>query len=598
MISLDDAIALHQQGLLDEAEVLYRKILENDKTNAKAWYYLGMLAWQHSALDLATDALLKATKYAPEVSDYWSGLGLAAEELGHLSEALDYFNKALDLNPENVDIKINIGNVMRLRNQPDSALDVYNEVLQKKPDDITALNNIGLIYADKLMFDDAITCFDKVLQKNPGYDIARYNRACALRHLNRFDEAITEYASLIDNDKNVAEYWNGRGLALAAIGKYDEAISDYEQALDIKKDHPDFLFNYATALFKTGDLWKAHDVLQKTVSINPKNAKAHANFGVVQYKLGLYQGALESYREAIQLEPSNVEVMNNIALILRETDEIEDAVGLYLSAIYHAPDSVSISVNAAAALACMYDKSDENRDKVKTLVKTWSTEQPNNVIARYLYDVLFSDEVISNFDGEYIDAVYNQYTKDFDDYTEEDTNTLKEFAGLITIDDKDLSVLDLGCGSGRLGRVLRDEAKRLVGVDVSEELTARAQKIEKYDAVFNMEISEFLKRNKEQFDLIVMADLLPSFGDIAPLFSMVKSALKERGRIFISTLKGDDRDFFLGFDLKFRHNIEYVKKVIIEAGMEIEQYYETVAQKNSKDETALGYIIKVVKPYQ
>jgi len=597
MISLDDAIALHKQGLLDEAEVLYRKILDNDKTNAKAWYYFGMLAWQHNALDLAADALLKATKYDPEVSEYWSGLGLAAEDLGHLSEALDYFNKALSLNPENVEIKINIGNVMRLRNQPDSALDVYNEVLKARPDDITAINNVGLVYADKLMFEDAIAYFDKALKKDPHYDIARYNRACALRHLNRFAEAITEYTSLIDEDKNVAEYWNGRGLALAATGKHDEAISDYRQALAIKNDHPDFLFNYATELFKTGDLWQAHDTLKKTIAVNPKNAKAHANFGVVQYKLGLYQGALESYREAIQLEPDNVEVMNNIALILRETDELEDAVGLYLTAIYHAPDSINVSVNAAAALAAMYNRKEEDQDKVKTLVKTWSTEQPNNVVARYLYDILFSDEIITNFDTEYLDAVYNKYTKDFDDYAEEDTNTLKEFIDLITIDDKDLSILDLGCGSGRLGRVLKDEAKRLVGVDISEELASRAKKIDKYDAVFNMEICDFFKRNQEQFDLIVMADLLPSFGDVGNLFALAQNALKERGRMFISALKGDDRDFFLGFDLKFRHNVEYIKKVLTASGMEIEQSYETVT-KQDKDGKTTGYIIKAVKPYQ
>ena len=94
-----------------------------------------------------------------------------------------------------------------------------------------------------------------------------------------------------------------------------------------------------------------------------------------------------------------------------------------------------------------------------------------------------------------------------------------------------------------------------------------------------------------------MADLLPSFGDLGNLFSLSQNALKERGRMFISAIKGDDRDFFLGFDLKFRHNMEYIKKILAASGMEIEHYYETLARQD-KDGKTTGYIIKAVKPYQ
>src|SRR5215207_7330993 len=81
---------------------------------------------------------------------------------------------------------------------------------------------------------------------------------------------------------------------------------------------------------------------------------------------------------------------------------------------------------------------------------------------------------------------------------------------------RQLDVLDAGCGTGLCGAVLAPYARRLIGVDLSEGMPARAKEKGLYDAPEHGELTQYLSANRDTFDLIASADTLVYFGDLDP----------------------------------------------------------------------------------
>src|SRR5262249_6683722 len=81
----------------------------------------------------------------------------------------------------------------------------------------------------------------------------------------------------------------------------------------------------------------------------------------------------------------------------------------------------------------------------------------------------------------------------------------------------DLSILDLGCGTGLSGLMLKRWAGRMTGVDLSPEMTDKARARAIYDFLEVAEVTQWLAQDKEAYDLIVACDTLIYFGDLGPV---------------------------------------------------------------------------------
>ena len=56
--NMEDAVALHRVGRLDEAEAMYRRILETKPGDADALHLLGVVAYQRNRYDEKTEDLI------------------------------------------------------------------------------------------------------------------------------------------------------------------------------------------------------------------------------------------------------------------------------------------------------------------------------------------------------------------------------------------------------------------------------------------------------------------------------------------------------------------------------------------------------------
>src|SRR3954471_15256484 len=88
-------------------------------------------------------------------------------------------------------------------------------------------------------------------------------------------------------------------------------------------------------------------------------------------------------------------------------------------------------------------------------------------------------------------------------------------------------VLDLGCGTGLMGRALGDVCAGIEGVDLSPRMLAEAAKARSYRALHEGALLPFLEAMPAgSADLIVAADVFVYVADLAPVFTAAHRALQ------------------------------------------------------------------------
>ena len=81
------AVRYHQSGNLQQAEAIYRQILQVDPSNADALHLLGVIAGQVGKHDLAVAYISQAIRLRPSDPVLHYNLGKALQDQGKLVEA-------------------------------------------------------------------------------------------------------------------------------------------------------------------------------------------------------------------------------------------------------------------------------------------------------------------------------------------------------------------------------------------------------------------------------------------------------------------------------------------------------------------------------
>jgi predicted TPR repeat methyltransferase len=86
-------------------------------------------------------------------------------------------------------------------------------------------------------------------------------------------------------------------------------------------------------------------------------------------------------------------------------------------------------------------------------------------------------------------------------------------------------VLDLGCGTGLCGRLLRQHAGHIEGIDLSPTMVDAARASGAYDSVLQGDIVSLLQQAPRQADLVLAADVFIYIGALEPVFDALRSAV-------------------------------------------------------------------------
>jgi predicted TPR repeat methyltransferase len=99
----------------------------------------------------------------------------------------------------------------------------------------------------------------------------------------------------------------------------------------------------------------------------------------------------------------------------------------------------------------------------------------------------------------------------------------------------------------------------LVGVDLSPEMVEIARSRNIYDKLEVAEITEWLNRSAQSFDLIIACDTLIYFGDLSEIMMAAANRLNPGGLLAFTLERCDRGLFHLGDSGRFSHHRDHVR---------------------------------------
>lgn len=171
-------IEAHKQGRLDEAEKIYRSVLEI-VNHPDALHFLGVLRHRQGDGKAGLELVKQSLVIDAENIDAWNNLGNIHKELDQLNEAAECYRKVLELNSENWHALNNLGTVLKGLGKYNGAIEMFQQALGGMPENPDIYQNLSNCYRKMDQFGDAINCYWKAIQLRP-YDAEDY---CYLRNV-------------------------------------------------------------------------------------------------------------------------------------------------------------------------------------------------------------------------------------------------------------------------------------------------------------------------------------------------------------------------------------------------------------------------------
>lgn len=410
--------------------------------------------------------------------------------------------------------------------QLDEAQTLYEQILAREPRNPNALNLLGMVHHQKSdhrraeqLIRDAIGAVPTI----PGFHNNLANVLLAQRDL---EGAQAAYEKAIQLDPNYAEAHNNLGVALLGQGKVEDAMRQLVHTINLKPDYPSARNNLGNAL--------------------------RAKY--------MYREAINCYRDALQLKSDYPEAHANLAIALLAMNEAEEAIAEAEKSLALRPNDTGPIMTRGFAL----EKLGRTGEAIASYQNALALRPSTSL--RFQLSALTGKEKFAAAPPQFIASLFDNYAQTFDRHLvevlqyrghEQVVEALKA-AGVKQGD----TVVDLGCGTGLCGTLLRPMSKKLLGVDLSPRMIGQARERKVYDELFVDEIVAFLQTRFAQFNIATAADVLTYIGDLQPTLSYVAQSLQPAGHFAFTVEANEGEGCALNTTRRYTHSIDYIRSLL------------------------------------
>ena len=334
--ALQQGVAAHSEGRLQDAEGLYRAVLQADPLHPDATHNLGLVALAVHKFDEALPLLKAALDAHPQVEQFWLSYIEALIMEGQFETAKQVLADAQDsgLSGEKFDslrqhlISSSDGSSPSqselndlLKHYQDGryadAEKLATSITREFPNHQFAWKVLGALFGQSEKLDDALFAHENAVRINPKDAEAYNNMSVALQELGRLEEAEASCRQAVALEPEYAEAHYNLGVTLRELGNLEEAEINLKRALDLKPGYSEAHSELGIMLHRQRRLEEAAVSFRQAISLQSDDASAHYNLGATLQKLGNWEEAEASLRQAIALEPSNAEAHNNLGNTLK-----------------------------------------------------------------------------------------------------------------------------------------------------------------------------------------------------------------------------------------------------------------------------------------
>ncbi len=288
MITIQEALSkiveLYGQGNLRDAEILCRRILEQEPENPDANHFIAIIACDVGNLSAAKDFLEKAIRLNPNNPSCYLNMGNIVQKEGDLKAAIQWYEKSIQMDyAGSKKAQNNMGVVLTQLGQYDVALDKLKTAIELDPHYHEAHNNIGETYKYLGQYDKALAACEACLKLSPDYVPARWNRSILWFLAGDLESAWPEYewrwkrGQTPQRKIDSGEKWNGQPFEGRTLFIYEEqGMGDTIQFLRylpmVQELGGSVIFEVVPPLLRLVEKCKGYDRLwvgQKNVDTRP-----------------------------------------------------------------------------------------------------------------------------------------------------------------------------------------------------------------------------------------------------------------------------------------------------------------------------------------
>ena len=310
-----------------------------------------------------------------------------------------------------------------------------------------------------------------------------------------------------------------------------------------------------------GQLDAAVKSYKKVIAINPNSAEAHYNLGATLQRLGQLDAAVKSYKKVIAINPDYAEAHNNKILsviYLFTNGQIPDALNTVEVLIKDYPNEALLYNMCGGCYASLgqLDMAVKNYEKALAI-------KPDYAVPQHMLNSLIG-YTSKEPPKEYIKNLFDDFAERFDDSLVEGLQYRLPFLvkdlilKLHTTKSKFEKAIDLGCGTGLSGKGLRDISNNLTGIDISENMVAKARELDVYDSLIVGDIVDTLSSSQEKYDLFIALDVLIYIGAVKSIFNAVRNCCNKNAFFIFSVETQEEDGYSLLKTARYSHSESYI----------------------------------------
>lgn len=264
-------VAFYRTNMYEDALREFQRVLQLDKDDATALFYVGLVLMRQGRWTEAIDAYQEASTRSGARASTFHNLAIALERVGRYTEALSALQDATKrAGGKDPSIQTSIGIVSLMMGDAEAAdralaaakplwsgkpsvawyhyaalsaalLDdsdragvVLHEGLRQHPRAAALRNNLAALLERQGAYDEALAAAEKGLADDPALPQLHKNIGDLYYRANRFDEALESYERAVKTDPNLGDdvYFKIGNIRLRRQER-DEAVKSWERALEL-----------------------------------------------------------------------------------------------------------------------------------------------------------------------------------------------------------------------------------------------------------------------------------------------------------------------------------------------------------------------------
>lgn len=351
---LQQAIALHKAGKLEEAVQYYEKALQIEPGHPDVLHNLGILYMQQDNDIKGIPLLAQALLAKPENGEYWLNYVKALYKKGDPHEARRVLEQGIkrglsgkvidDIQQLILDACEKVPDYSALRSLENSG--EHAQLIQQTRELMSTFGQtpelkqmLGAAFLGQGRAEEALSIFDDICKAQPD-NVGFWNhRAVALKRLERLDEANEAYKKALECEPEDHVVLSNLGGNLNDQERYEDALPYLEKAVSIAPNAIGARVNLTNTLSSLGRTREGRQIIEAVLEKAPELPEALRVYGSLLIHAGEPELAIDPLQKARAKLPHDMKLHLSLAYALAKDGQTEKARSLYVDACETYPDS-------------------------------------------------------------------------------------------------------------------------------------------------------------------------------------------------------------------------------------------------------------------